>query len=44
VFEKVDVVEKILAHMGLWVEGERELPKDIKHAEYEDVMREVFDD
>jgi hypothetical protein len=42
VIDKADVVEKILTHIGLWVEDERGPPEEIKQAEYEDVTREPF--
>ena len=44
VIDKADVVEKILTYIGLWVEGERGPPTEIKHAEYEKVTRAIFDD
>ena len=42
VIDKADVVEKILTHIGLWVEDERGPPEEIRQAEYEEVTREPF--
>ena len=40
--DKAGVVEKILSHIGLWVENERGPPAEIKHVDYEEVTREPF--
>ncbi|HBE02471.1 MAG TPA: hypothetical protein DC049_08340 [Spirochaetia bacterium] len=42
VIDKAGVIEKILTHIGLWVENERGPPPEIKHIEYEEVTRESF--
>jgi len=44
VIDKADVVEKILTHIGLWVEDERGPPMEIRQAEYEEVIKEAFND
>ena len=44
VIDKVDVVKKILNHIGLWVEDERGPPEETKQAEYEEVIKEAFND
>ncbi|OHD48744.1 MAG: hypothetical protein A2096_15055 [Spirochaetes bacterium GWF1_41_5] len=44
VIDKAGVVEKILSHLGLWVEDERGPPAEIQHAEYEEVIKEAFND
>ena len=44
VIDKVDVVKKILNHIGLWVENERGPPMEIRQAEYEEVIKEAFND
>ena len=42
VIDKAEVIEKILTHIGLWVEDERGPPAEIKQAEYGEVIREAF--
>ena len=44
VIDKAGVVEKILCHLGLWVENERGPPMEIRQAEYEEVIKEAFND
>ena len=44
VIDKAGVVEKILSHLGLWVENERGPPIEIRQAEYEEVIKEAFND
>ena len=42
VIDKAGVVKKILNHIGLWVDDERDPPEETKQAEYEEVTREPF--
>ena len=42
VIDKAKITEKILSHLGLWVEDERGPPPEIKHVDYEEVTREPF--
>ena len=42
--DKAGVVEKILSRLGLWVENERGPSIEIRQAEYEEVIKEAFND